>query len=248
MNAINGTMNAINDTDTGTGTAASDNATSVDVNIFAGIHKAIRRGLGDLLYQLGATDFHDTAALDRAGDSLESLLVFCELHLEHEENAVRPACGDRLVPEAFDHGHPRHLRFIAELRALFRAVKTSSPKHRPSIAHALYLHFSVFMADCLEHMAEEERVLLPLMLKTLGDKQVLAIRERILASLGPTEMAESVRRMLAASNPSEQHGMVMGILAKAPRPVATELVRSTKPDVDGASFARLMNLVESAVI
>jgi hypothetical protein len=237
-------MNAINDTVTTT----SDIATSIDLNIFAGIHKAIRRGLGDLLYQLGATDFQNPEAVTRVGDSLESLLVFCELHIEHEEKVARPACGDRLVPEAFDRGHPQHLRFIAELRALFRAVQASSPAHRPTIAHALYLHFGVFMADCLEHMAEEERVLLPLMLKTLGEKSVLAIRERILASLGPAEAAESVRRMLAAGNPSEQHDLLRGILAKAPRPAAIELVRSTKADLDAVSFARLMNLVEAAAI
>lgn len=237
-------MNAIHDTIT----AASETSTSIDVNIFAGIHKAIRKGLGDILHQLGATDFEDTAEVTRVGEALESLLAFCEVHLEHEEKVVRPACGDRLVPEAFDRGHPQHLRFIAELRALFRAVTSSSAKHRTTIAHALYLHFSVFMADCLEHMAEEERVLLPLMLKALGDKDVLAIRERILASLGPAEMAESARRMLAAGNPREQHELVSGILAKAPRPVAIELVRSTKPHVDGASFARLMNLVEAAAI
>lgn len=237
-------MNAINDTITTT----TEPAISVDLNIFAGIHKAIRRGLGDLLYQLGATDFANPAEVTRVGDALESLLVFCELHIEHEEKVARPACGDRLVPEAFDRGHPQHLRFIAELRALSRAVQASAPKHRQTIAHALYLHFGVFMADCLEHMAEEERVLLPLMLKTLGEKEVLAIRDRILASLGPGEMAESVRRMLAAGNPSEQHDLIMGILAKAPRPVAMELVRSTKADIDGVSFARLMNLVEAAAI
>jgi hypothetical protein len=237
-------MNTINDTIA----QDSDLATVVDLNIFAGIHKAIRRGLADVLHRLGSADFEDAADVARVGDSLESLLAFCESHVEHEEKVARPACGDKLTPEAFDRGHPQHLRFMAELRALFAAVKASSPKHRPTIAHALYLHFSVFMADCLEHMAEEERVLLPLMVKSLGDRAVLAIRERILASLGPAEMAESVRRMLASGNPSEQHALVLGILAKAPRPAAIELVRSTKSDVDAGSFARLMNLVEAAAI
>lgn len=239
-------MNTINDAIETSSSTSSGPTASMDLNVFAGIHKAIRRGLGDLLYRLGATDFESPADVTRVGEALESLLAFCESHLGHEENVVRPACGDKLVPEAFDRGHPQHLRFIAELRALFRAVKASGPKHRPTLAHALYLHFSVFAADCLEHMAEEERVLLPLMLKTLGDHAVLAIRERILASLGPAEMVESVRRMLAAGNPSEQHQMVRGILAKAPRPAAFDLVRSTQPDLDGASFARLMNLVEAA--
>ncbi len=235
-------MNAINDTST----AVSDIATSIEVNIFAGIHKAIRRGLADLLYQLGATDFDDPADVERVGSALESLLVFCEIHIVHEENVVRPGCGDRLVPEAFDRGHPQHTRFIAELRALFRAVKGSAPKHRPTIAHALYLHYSVFMADCLEHMAEEERVLLPLMLKTLGEKEVLAIHERLLASLAPAEIAESVRRMLTAGNPREQQELVRILLAKAPRPAAVEMIQSVKAEVDGRSFARIMSLVETA--
>jgi hypothetical protein len=242
-------MNAIHAPSTtdpsSTDLAAASDVTAFEVNIFAGIHKAIRQGLANLLCQLGTTDFEQSSEVSRLGDSLESLLSFCEEHLGHEENVVRPACGNRLVPEAFDRGHPQHLRFIAEIRGLFRAVQASSKKHRPTLAHALYLHFSVFMADCLEHMAEEERVLLPLMLKALGDKEVLAIRERILGSLSPAALAKDARRMLAAGNATEQRALVLGILAKAPRPAAIELVRSTESDLDAASFARLMSLIES---
>jgi hypothetical protein len=238
-------MNAINH-QTLTDPAPAPATTPVDLNIFAGIHKAIRRGLADLLGQLGTTDFDNASALGHLGDGLESLLAFCEDHLAHEETVARPACGNRLVPEAFDRGHPQHLRFIAEIRALFRAVQASSKQERPGLAHALYLHFSVFMADCLEHMAEEERVLLPLMLKALGEKEVLAIRERILASMAPAALAEAAGRMLSACNATEQRQLLLGILAKAPRAAAVALVRSTERDLDAAAFVRLMNLVEAS--
>jgi hypothetical protein len=236
-------MNAINTKTTFDITAA---ATSPDANIFAAIHKAIRRGLADVLCQLGATDFNDPAAVDRVSASLEGMLAFCEHHLETEEHVVRPACGDKLVPEAFDRGHPVHVQLIAEVRSLFRALQTSSEKHRATLAHALYLHFSVFMADCLEHMAEEERVLLPLMVKTLGEGAVIAIRERILAAMPPAELAESARRMIVAGNPLEQRHLVRDIAAKAPRPVAVQLLQSTKPDLAEATYRHLMDIVEAA--
>lgn len=218
--------------------------TAADNNIFATIHKSIRRGLADLLTRLGTTDYEDDAALQTATDELESLLRYCESHLEHEERFVRPACGERVLPEALDRGHPQHLRMIAELRALARAVRSTPRGRRAAYGHTLYLHFGGFVADCLQHMAEEERVLLPLMLRVLGAAEVLAVRERIVASLSPAEQLESARRMLAATDPRERRALTSAMLAQAPGSVVMQLVASVEPALGGAAFAELVRLVE----
>jgi hypothetical protein len=107
-----------------------------------------------MLSQLGAVDLEAPAPTGALAADLLDLLGYCERHLHHEEEIVRPALADRLVPDAFDHGHPPHLRMISELRAIVRALQTAKPQHRRIIGHALYLHFSVFAGDCLQHMAE----------------------------------------------------------------------------------------------
>ena len=226
--------------------AIPDTVPQTDTDIFASVHKAIRRALADVLCLLGAADFEDAEVVARIGREVEDTLAHCENHLEHEERVVRPVCAGRLIPDAFDTGHPQHLRMIAELRSLLGALLASPTGQRSSLGHTLYLHFSVFVADCLQHMAEEERVLLPLMRHALGAEELLAIRARIIGSMTPAELTQSARKILWAANPSEQKALTLGILARAPRPQVLALLESAKPKLSQTAFANLVSIVNNA--
>ena len=225
-----------------------DQAPQTDANIFGPVHKSIRRALADVLSQLGAADFDDAESLAQLGRGVEETLTYCEQHVQHEERVVRPACVGRLIPEVFDTGHPEHLRMIAELRAQLAVLSAAPAGQRTDLGHTLYLHFSVFAADCLHHMAEEERVLLPLMRRTLGDEELFAIRDRILASLSPAEQAQSARLMLGAMNSSERSALALDIAAKAPRVQVMALLESAKPMLSAAAFNDLVHLVDNAPV
>jgi hypothetical protein len=209
-------------------------------NIFADIHKSIRHGLADVLARLGATDLDDATQMAAVEGDLLALLDYCEDHVKHEEDHVRPALGDRIVPEVFDTGHPVHLQMIAELRSLVQALRGAKPHHRGTIGHSLYLHFSVFVADCLQHMAEEERVLLPLMHRALGESGLLAIHHRILTSLSPAEQAEAARRMLPAMGPSAREQLTLAMLGQAPAAAVAALIDSIRPALGQAAYDRLI--------
>jgi hemerythrin-like domain-containing protein len=220
--------------------AVTDFGTSA---LFTNIHKSIRHGLADTLARLGAADLEEEAQAATVTDDLLDLLDYCERHLEHEEHIVRPALEGRLVPEAFDRGHPAHLRMIAELRALVRALHDAPPRQRRPIGHSLYLHFSVFAGDCLEHMAEEERVLLPLLQRTFGESALQSIHQRILNSLTPAERARAARRMLPAVDAVTRREMTLGMLAQAPREAVLGLLESLRPALGASAFNELVDLV-----
>jgi hypothetical protein len=212
-------------------------------NIFADIHKSIRHGLADVLARLGATDLEDAAQAASVEDDLLDLLAYCEDHVRHEEEHVRPALGDRIVPEVFDTGHPVHLQMIAELRSLVHALRGARPHHRATIGHSLYLHFSVFVADCLQHMAEEERVLLPLMHRALGESGLMAIHDGILRALTPAEQAQAARRMLPAIGPTARVELTRGMLKQAPPAAVAGLIESVRPALGQVAYDKLMGLV-----
>src|SRR5512141_2162106 len=93
-----------------------------DTDIFANPHKAIRRGLAEMLGRLGAADVANLSRLERLASDLGELFDYCERHLDQEEEIVRPACGMRIGLEAFDRAHPPHRQMMAELRALASAL------------------------------------------------------------------------------------------------------------------------------
>jgi hypothetical protein len=215
-------------------------------NIFAEIHKSIRHGLADVLARLGATDLEDAAQMAAVEGDLLALLDYCENHVKHEEDHVRPALGDRIVPEVFDSGHPVHLQMIAELRSLVQALRGAKPHHRGTIGHSLYLHFSVFVADCLQHMAEEERVLLPLMHRALGESGLMGIHHQIVHSLSPAEQTEAARRMLPAIGPAARDQLIVAMLELAPAAAVAALIESIRPALGQAAYDRLIALTAPA--
>src|SRR5262249_40434980 len=151
-----------------------------------------RCALAEMLVRLGRADFDDAATMPAVLGELETVIRFCEEHIETEEHFLRPACEGRVAVHAFDTGHPGHVRFIAELRAMVKAFDTTPPERRQEAGRTLYLHFASFVGDSMLHMAEEESVLLPLLHRAFTDEELLALHGKIMASFSPADLARTM--------------------------------------------------------
>lgn len=192
-------------------------------DMYGPIHKALRRDLGQVVTDLGATSFESPSACAPVLVRLEGLLAFCDAHIEHEDRVLRPAIEAR-QPGACakaDEEHAEHARDTADLRVLVAAMRAANDDTRPVVGRTLYLATSWFVARTLEHMLLEERLLQPLLDRLFTVPEQIALHEEILRSLGPAEMAESMERMLPAMSPPERAGLFAGARAGMP-PVAFE--------------------------
>ena len=110
--------------------APADTATAAAaarLDLYAGIHKALRLFMSRTLCQVGSIDPGDTQEVAAALDMLERLLGLCELHLKDENEFVHPAL-ERARPGsatriAAEHVH--HAEAIADLRDLAGLVADS---------------------------------------------------------------------------------------------------------------------------
>jgi hypothetical protein len=75
----------------------------------------------------------------------------------------------------------------------------------------LYLHFSTFTAELLLHMAEEERVLQPLLERFFTDDELHEVHGQLLASLTLEEKMRAARWMLRALSPAEYADLVSSV-------------------------------------
>jgi len=112
------------------------------VDLYAGIHKALRALMADTLLALGRMDPDDGLDLAEATDRVLFLLQTCADHLAHENEFVHPALEARAAgsSERIAHEHGDHLAQIAELgqavaslRAAPAAAKSRAPR-RPRFA------------------------------------------------------------------------------------------------------------------
>jgi hypothetical protein len=214
-------------------------------NPFGTIHKAIRAALAETLVRMGRATFEDATASAATVRDLDATLDLCGRHLDAEERFARPACAGRVALHAFDSGHPEHLRYIAELRSLAKALEAAPAERRADAGRALYLHFAAFVGDSLLHMAEEEGVLLSLLHRVFSDAELIAVHDQIVASLSPAERAASMPTILRAVNSTERAEIVSGMLAQAPRDAVRAMIHAARAGL-GDLHDELAALVDAA--
>lgn len=216
-------------------------------DLFGRIHKAIRLAMSELLVRMGETSFADAKASGAICQDLRELLSFCDAHLAHEEEVVAPAARERLLGgmDAFD-SHGEHTRLVAELRAQIDALENAPAGLRTRVGKTLYLHFSTYVGESLVHMAEEERVIMPLLERFFDDDELRALSNAIRARATPAEVAFSGPRLLRAINPHERRALVYDAAQTMPRGSALRLLGGLRGRLPDGELDELVAIAEAA--
>jgi hypothetical protein len=191
------------------------------INLYAGIHKALRNFMSDTQGRLSRTDAADHEDLQGALAQVRELLGVMRKHLQHERDFVHPAMharrpGSAQVAEG-DHDH--HDWAIDKLLALCDHCGTAVGSARVQHLEHLHLQLSVFIGENLIHMNLEETEHNAVLWACYTDEELHALHERIIAAIPPEEMQATLRWMIPALNPAERAGMLLGMRAGMPAPV-----------------------------
>jgi len=198
------------------------------VDLYGSVHRGLRLGHTKLLTRLGTTSYSDRASVEHALDELEAFLDLGALHLAVEERHYHKALEARLPQGAavLDEQHGSHRRSFAELRKLAAKLSAATADTAPVLGRALYLRYASFVAEDLEHMAEEELVILPLLHALYTDEELAAIQTKLVSEIPPREKLEFLRLMLPASNHEQRVLQLAGLKQSLPEPVFESMVRA----------------------
>lgn len=131
---------------------------------------------------------------------------------------------------------------IAELRAQAEALVAERPELRARVGHALYLHFTVFVGENLAHMAEEERVVMPLLQRFFDDGELRELHGRVLAAVTPAERAYSAQFLYRALSGPERRGLVASAAASMPLEAVLGLLEANRGAVPADEHYELVQL------
>jgi iron-sulfur cluster repair protein YtfE (RIC family) len=187
-------------------------------DIYGPVHKAIRASLADLMVRLGRTDFACGQAASEMLAALRAQLRFSAAHLEHEDLHIHPALLAR-APEAVDkleHEHEEHQAGFDGLERLIAEVEAAPAAERGAAGRRLYLAFTGFVAHDLEHMAQEEQIVGPLLQSLFTDAELQAMEAAIVGSMPPEEAMAAVALMIPAMNPVERAAFLSFVRDTAP--------------------------------
>lgn len=207
-------------------------------DLYGPVHKGLRHAHALMLSRIGNADFTaDTAELLR---DLRAHLAMAASHLHHEEQVIHAAIEARCpgAAAALEEQHDHHRVHIAAIDTAIGLIEAGS---RTQFAgRRLYRLFAQFVADDLDHMAEEEGDFFPLLCRHFTDAELKEIEHAIVANLEPDMAAAFAEAMLAAANIDERVTLLGGLRQGMPAPAYQNLFRSVVvPSSSGPELERL---------
>jgi hypothetical protein len=212
------------------------------VDIYSGIHKALRQFMSDTLRRVGRLDIDDPADREATLSQVEALLEQLRNHLTHENEFVHAAIEARQRGGARHTAddHLLHLDAIANLEDEVQALRQAGEVQRGTQVQRLYRQLALFVAENLEHMQVEETQNNELLWALYSDAELEALHDAILASVPPQEMALTVRWMAASWSTQELVELCSSVRPKLPPPAFAGLLDIMRTQLDDSRWGKLM--------
>jgi hypothetical protein len=218
------------------------------MDLYAGIHKALRHMMVDTLAEVGRIDVDDAQDLHCGTQRVLDLLAMCASHLQHENDFVHAAIEARApgASAAVGHDHASHVADIERLSTLTRSLRAAAPGPRAAAALRLYRELSRFVAHNFEHMLVEETAHNAVLWAHYTDAELMALHDALVASIPPQEMMVIARWMIPAMSPAER-AMVLGDMrTKAPAPAFDAILAVVQPHLDATGWTKLARCLDLA--
>jgi hypothetical protein len=208
---------------------------------YRNIHKGLRAAMFDALARLGRVDPADAAELQAALDQTDNLLTLMAAHVKHEDEHMHTAIEARrpglALQTADDHAH--HLGALATLCSEVAALREAASSLRAGLAHLLYLDLADFIADNLQHMRIEETRNNETLWALYSDDEVIALHDRLLASVEPPIMMEAIGWMARGLSVPELSELLGEASRKMPASAFEAALARVRRQLDGARWSRL---------
>ena len=218
--------------------AISKPAAAPRLDLYAPIHKALRLFMGDTLARVGRIDLSDSADSSATLQQLDALLELCRGHVAHENQHLHPALEARRpgASQRIGAEHDEHLDAIAALGADVAALRALPSA---AAAHRLYRHLAVFVGENLVHMNVEETAHNATLWELCSDAELREIHQRIMAAVGPDELALVLRWMVPALTPAERADMLGGLQRELPPEAMRGILDIARAHLDDGAWAKL---------
>lgn len=211
------------------------------MDMYAGIHKALRALMADTLLAVGRMDCDDALERAQTMQRVQELLEFCANHLKHENEFIHAAIEARATgaSEVIAHEHREHLHHIEKLSKAAAGVLACGVLERPQAVTQLYRELALFIADNFHHMHVEETAHNAVLWARYTDAELLEIHDALVASIPPQEMMVTARWLVPFMNPAERLALLDGIRAKAPAPAFQAILATVQPHLTSGEWAKL---------
>jgi len=220
-------------------------------NPFNLIHKALRAMLYDAAITLQKTYFANTEEAESVLEKVEDVLFMFENHAHHEDSMVLPAVesSEPQLVEEFVKEHEEDLRLSNRLKNLLNIYRNIYfTEERIVCGSAIVKSFVEFMIFNLEHMAKEEVLINKALWEHYTDEQLIALSQKIAASVPPDEAAIAFKWMLRGINNNEAVNWLISVKQNALVQAFESLINLAEKELPEERFSMIQELINEDVV
>ncbi|MGA0570319.1 hemerythrin domain-containing protein [Variovorax sp. VNK109] len=223
-------------------TSATVPAHAPRVDLYVGIHKALRALMTDTLVAVGRMDTADDLDTAQITHRVLELMDFCIAHLGHENEFIHTAIEARAsgASGVIARDHEGHEKEISRIARAATGLLQLPGDARAVPALALYRELALFIAHNFEHMHVEETAHNAVLWSRYTDAELVDIHNRLVASIPPAEMMFVLRWLVPFMNPAERLEMMADMQRHAPPPAFEAALEIARPHLSDIEWGKLM--------
>ncbi len=202
-------------------------------------HKALRNVIAQFSFRLGSVDVTDPKQLESLKQLGEEMFGMLKNHVITENEHTLSHLETR-APGSGEHDRADHERLEVIQDDLQYWINHLSGNESPDEMHNLYLEFSRFHSEYLEHIFEEETVTEILLQKHFSDEELIQLRMSIMKEIEPQMMLLWLKYAVPAQREEQNIGLLSGFKTNAPAPVFEQVLAVIKSEMTSDAYQSLL--------
>ncbi|MDH5693557.1 MAG: hemerythrin domain-containing protein, partial [Gammaproteobacteria bacterium] len=191
-------------------------------------------------------EFNNKDSLKRLVDTFGLTYNLLETHAHSEDSYVEPLVKECNADTAVKLADA-HQRLEKDISTLLARVEGLDAQQEDATeqGRSLYLDLSRFVGEYLQHIADEEQIVSPLLWEHFDDQKLMEVSATIRANLPPPVMGNFLSLMIPAMNHNERVIMFSGMKQAAPPEVFDGVCKLGQNVLAAADWERLDNTINS---
>lgn len=184
-------------------------------------HKFVSAQLSDLERFIAKVDFTNSKELIELKTRLHEIFSLMEGHAKHEDESIHPLLkrqGSKVI-EHIEQGHKEQQLLHAKFDKMLTQIEISKDKNEQiDLGYKFYLAYRNYLAINLNHINEEENILMPEIQRLYSDEEIkMAVDFPVYAMMTANDIHEMVSVLFPTMNIDDKEAFLRDIQESQPK-------------------------------
>lgn len=182
-------------------------------------HKYVSAAVNDLERQIARTDFSNLQEVQAVAHEFQELAEMLKSHAHYENEKLHSLLEQRgsLVHKHVENDHAHQDEHLLEIQSgIDQIILAKTEEEQISLGYKLYLTYRKFAADNLNHLYEEETLILPELQRLYTDEELKKVEAATYRIMTAEQLVQMLQVLFPHMNSSDRTAFLTDIREAQP--------------------------------